>query len=252
LALKAIIFDLGGTLITYKGPFEAWPDLETPGFAAAYNLLKAQGVPLPPHARFRDAGFELLPARWQQAADGIRNLKLVDLLAETLHACGVDGATPTQVAEAAEAYQSAIRAQAALLPDAWETLAQVASNGYKIGLVSNTMFTGQAHIDDLDRFELTPYFDAMLFSADVNMWKPNPDPFLHILAELEVEPDAAVFIGDDPAADVIGGVNAGMRAIHINSGRRHFVQASLPPHVKIDSLSELLPVLAEWSSENTS
>ena len=69
---QAIIFDLGGTLIEYAGPYATWPALETPGLQAAYGHLQAHGVALPTFAAFRDAGFAILPGRWQAAVDGIQ------------------------------------------------------------------------------------------------------------------------------------------------------------------------------------
>ena len=43
MAIKTIIFDLGGTLIEYAGPYAVWPDLERPGLTAAYNALANKG-----------------------------------------------------------------------------------------------------------------------------------------------------------------------------------------------------------------
>jgi putative hydrolase of the HAD superfamily len=216
---------------------------------AAYNFLKTQGVPLPRFLRFRDTGFEMLPERWQHAAAGVRNLRLVDLLAEALNACDVKQVSSSQVTEAAEAYQSAVRAQAAIMPAAAETLSKARSFGYKIGLISNTMFTGEAHIDDLKRFGLVGYFDTMLFSADVNMWKPNAEPFLQVLDVLGVEPAAAVFVGDDSSVDVVGGHRVGMRTIHINSSSRVGQPDDVKPDARIDNLTEIFPILSRWGDE---
>ena len=42
--IRAVIFDLGGTLIEYAGSYLHWPELETPGFMAAYEHLNGQGA----------------------------------------------------------------------------------------------------------------------------------------------------------------------------------------------------------------
>ena len=57
-----------------------------------------------------------------------------------------------------------------------------------MALLSNTMFEGSVHIADLQRFNLDTYFDAMLFSADENKWKPIAAPYLHLLDKLQVAP----------------------------------------------------------------
>jgi putative hydrolase of the HAD superfamily len=246
LELKAVVFDLGGTLISYTGSYAKWPDLEKPGFEAAYHYLMQNGVELPSFRRFCDAGFAMLPERWRQAAAGVRNLRLVDLLEEVLQSSD-HGNVPTYLlAQAAEVYQSAVRAQATLMPAAAETLSQVSAAGYRLGLLSNTMFTGEAHRADLERFNLLHYFDTMLFSADVDKWKPNAAPFLQVLDDLGVEPEAAVYIGDDPASDVVGGRRAGMVTIHIKSSQRFGQPDGAEPHAQIHSLAQLFPLLSAW------
>jgi putative hydrolase of the HAD superfamily len=213
---------------------------------AAYNFLRNQEIALPKFLEIRDAGFKLLPLRWQKAAEGQENLRLESLLSELLQHFELHDVRPNFVAGAAEAYQSAVRAHASLMPAARETLAWVKSAGYRIGLLSNTMFTGAAHIEDLDRFGLSGYFDTMLFSADVNKWKPTAEPFLHVLGELDVAPDAAVYVGDDPDSDVVGGHHAGMYTIHIKTSPRFPSSNSVLPDAQINDLSELPPLLKEW------
>jgi putative hydrolase of the HAD superfamily len=246
MTIDTIIFDLGGTLIEYAGEYAVWPDLETPGFTAVYGHLNRNGRHLPEFEQFKQAGFDRLPGRWQAAMRGEQNLRLVDLLAETLNAVGVTSVPESKLIEAGILYEAAICSQAHPIPHAQETLAQVKAAGYKIGLVSNTMFTGAAHIADLKRFELVDYFDAMLFSADVNKWKPNAAPFEHVLAELGSGAETAVYIGDDPAGDIVGGHRAGMRAVHYLSSQRFVMPDGVQPDAQIRSLTELLPLLSHW------
>jgi HAD superfamily hydrolase (TIGR01509 family) len=248
LIISAVVFDLGGTLIEYAGTYGKWPELETPGFMAAYDFLIKQGVHLPGFRQIREVGFELLPGRWQQAAAGRRNLRLLDLLQEVLLRCGVPDVPAATLEAAAGQYESAVTSQATMIPRAQETLAQVRAQGYRIGLICNTMFTSAAHRADLARFGLIHYFDTMLFSADANKWKPNAAPFLQVLADLDVAPDAAVYVGDDPASDVVGGQSAGMHTIHLKSSQRFHQPVEVKPDAQIHSLSELMPLLILWAN----
>ncbi|MFQ5401440.1 MAG: HAD family hydrolase [Anaerolineae bacterium] len=249
MTLRAIIFDLGGTLIEYAGEYARWPDLETPGFAAAYRHLNQNGYHLPEFERFKRIGFAMLPGRWQAAVRGEKNLRLVDLLDGVLGELGVTGVPHPLLEEAAERYQHAICAQARPVPGGREVLGQLKARGFQLGLLSNTMFTGAAHRADLERFGLAPFFDTMLFSADLNKWKPTPAPFRHVLSELGVEPGAAVYIGDDPASDVVGAKRAGMRAIHFQSSQR-FGAADVAPDAQIQGLDELPPLLTRWAEDD--
>ena len=243
--IEAIVFDLGGTLIEYSGPYDNWPDLETPGFTAAYDFFSQDGLTMPDFEQFRDTGFALLPIRWQMATSGEKNLRLVDLLADVLAACETNVPGTAVLQEAAGLYQEAICSQAAPLEGAQETLAQLNGQGYRIGLISNTMFTGAVHKVDLARFGLDSYFETMLFSADVNRWKPSPGAFLQVLSVLGTDPSAAVFVGDDPVHDIIGGKRLGMYTIHICSSQRFPDRDGVQPDATIDGLSELPPLLAQ-------
>jgi HAD superfamily hydrolase (TIGR01509 family) len=246
--IKAVIFDLGGTLIEYAGEYSSWPDLETPGFKAAHLFLHEQGVAMPPFADFCATGFALLPARWRRATTGERNLTVVDLLAELLEEYGLDAPPTAVLSSAAEQYQAAVQAQAYPLPAAATTLAQLKDEGYRLGLISNTMFSGKAHLADLARFDLAGYFDRVLFSAEENKWKPNPAPFVHMLLALALDPATAVFVGDDPANDVYGAQQAGLRAIHYQSTHRFQTPDGVVADAVITSLTELPPLLRQWRS----
>ncbi len=125
------------------------------------------------------------------------------------------------------------------IPNSRAVLSALRDNGYKIGLISNTMFTGKSHEADLRRFGLDSYFDATLFSGDTNEWKPTLAPFRRILGALDVHPGQAVFIGDDPAVDVIGGKQAGMKVIHFVSSNRFPTEDGASPDATIHSLLEL-------------
>ena len=244
--ITTIIFDLGGTLIEYAGDYEHWPELETPGFEAAYDSLQGNGRHLPPFIQFRDAGFSLLPTKWRAATRHEKNLRVIDLIQDSLAEIGVTDVEDQDLNAAAIRYGEAIQAQAWVLETAVETVQQVKAAGYKVGLVSNTMFPGSLHTADLNRFGLIDYFDALVFSADEFKWKPNADPFLHVLTMLDAEPETAVYVGDDPASDVVGGRAAGMHTIYFQSSQRFITPDGVKPHAQINHLSQLLSTVQSW------
>jgi putative hydrolase of the HAD superfamily len=246
LAIETVIFDLGGTLIEYAGAYETWPELETPGFAAAYGVLSQNGHRLPPFETFRQAGFSHLPRMWQAATRKEANLQVHALIGEALADLGVNRFANGDLLAAAQAYGTAIQQQAWLIEGALETVTAVKAAGYKVGLVSNTMFPGEMHRADMARFGLLDHFDTTLFSADVNKWKPNADPFLHVLEALRMEAETAVYVGDDPASDMVGGQAAGLRTVYFPSSQRFHKPDGVEPDGEISNLSQLLPLLANW------
>lgn len=248
--LEAIIFDLGGTLVEYAGPYAVWPDLETPGLRAAYQVLTAEGAVLPSFEEFASAGFQILPLRWQMATSGQGNLRVADFLSEILRQLGVAGVEEEWLLRAASRYEEAICAQAVPLAAAKETLDILKQRGYRLGLLSNTMFSGSAHQADLVRFELDGYFDATLFSADAGTWKPSPEPYLALVDQLATTPEKTVFVGDDPANDIVGGKEAGLSTILLRSNSRFHLPDDIKPDGLIHNLSELPSLLAGWTNEN--
>ena len=245
---EAIVFDLGGTLIEYAGKFDNWPDLEAPGMRAAHEFLRQEGVQVPPVSQFEAAGFELLPGRWEQAKMGIKNLTVPILLAGIFDQFEGDMPEFPLLDAAARHYEKAICAGAEPIPHSQELLAQLKAAGYRLGLISNTMFSGQAHLDDLRKFGMLSYFDAMLFSADTNMWKPAPGPFLQIVSELRARADSTLFVGDDPGADVAGAKGAGMDVVHFASSDRFPPLDGVDPDATIYELVELPNVLETLNS----
>jgi putative hydrolase of the HAD superfamily len=98
-----------------------------------------------------------------------------------------------------------------LYEDALPVLADLRSRGLKIGLVSNTS-------RDLDSFirHFKLDVDAWIASGTHGKVKPSPSIFRAVLELLQVEPEAAVMVGDSPADDVEGAQAIGMRAFLID------------------------------------
>lgn len=239
----AIIFDLGGTLIEYAGEYNAWPALEAPGLMAAHFYLLEKGVPVPDVEQFCQEGYSILPERWHQATSGKRNLTVEDFLVEILANLSIEIPPKPVLEKAARVYESAFCLGATPIPNSRETLVQLKQNGYKLGLISNTMFSEEAHMADLEKFGMANFFDASLFSADADAWKPNLAPFQIILSELNVKPEKTVFIGDDPAADIGGGLKAGLYVVHFASSDRFPSINGLKPNATVHSLPEFVQLL---------
>lgn len=241
--IRAVIFDLGGTLIEYAGEFRTWPELEEPGLNAAYAILDEHGQKLPKIEDFRTKAYEILPGRWREATDGKKNLTVADLILDTLNQLSIQS-PPGQILDAAAAhYERAVCDGAVAVPHGRKTLAELSANGYALGLISNTMFSGGAHLQDLERFRLHNYFDSLLFSADVNKWKPNRAPFHHVMSALRSTPESTVFVGDDPGADVVGARRAGMHVVHFKSSDRFPASSGDSPDAVIDDLRQLTSVV---------
>jgi putative hydrolase of the HAD superfamily len=67
---------------------------------------------------------------------------------------------------------------------------------YKTGLLSNA--SGEYLRPLLAHHELVELFDEIVVSSEVGFIKPGPEIFRHILRKLDVKPQEAVFVDDNP------------------------------------------------------
>jgi len=57
---------------------------------------------------------------------------------------------------------------------------------------------------------------AIIDSKAIGIEKPDPRPFLIALEALGVDPESCIHVGDSLHSDVVGAVNVGMTAIHVD------------------------------------
>jgi len=63
---------------------------------------------------------------------------------------------------------------------------------------------------------LEPLFDAIILSGEFGIHKPDRRVFDYAAAQLGVDSEACVFVGDNPDADIAGARSAGMEAVWID------------------------------------
>jgi epoxide hydrolase-like predicted phosphatase len=88
-------------------------------------------------------------------------------------------------------------------------------SAYKTGLLSNAWISTRAFL--FNRYP--PFFaafDAVIFSAEVKLRKPEKQIYTHILEKLDVAPSQAVFI-DDYSLNLEGAAALGLHTIHFQS-----------------------------------
>lgn len=260
MALRGIIFDMGGTLLDYHPPTEdpkrAWQAMEDLGAEALYEFLAEQDYALPPLDEARAANFAIMLKHWQTVGRGdAANPRLLPVLVEVMKAWGVPpagGSNPLVdglAEEAMSAYIAPVQALVRPMPGAAETLAAVQEMGLRIGLISNTIWPGAFHLADLARFDLEDYLEVAFFSADVAAWKPDARVFRLALEALKLEAAEAVYVGDHPYFDVYGAQQAGLRGVWLRS--EEWTDPAefgyeITPDATLGHLPDLLAALAPW------
>ncbi len=98
--------------------------------------------------------------------------------------------------------------------EAPSVLGELRSRGYKIGLISNTgRSPGEALRKLLQTYGVLKFFDATVFSNELNWRKPDQRIFNEAARLLGTYLGNIVHVGDDPTTDVAGAKHAGMHAI---------------------------------------
>ena len=206
-AIRAVVFDVGETLVDETRPWGAWAD----------HL----GIP-------RLTFFATLGAA---IADGRHHHDPIQLLRP-----GIDVDAERRILEAERGF--AFVSEADLYPDALECLRALAAEGYRLGVAANQPAATAAVIEGLG---IT--LDLVGMSADWGVHKPDPAFFERIARELELPAGEIAYVGDRVDNDVRPARAAGMTSVFLRRGPWAWIQAGRddPPEadVVIEELAEL-------------
>lgn len=230
--LQAVLFDLDDTL---------YPEREfvLSGFRAVASWSER---------RFGIPADTSLPQLTRLYEDGIR-FKTFDMWLAAHHS-----GTSVPIADLVRVY----REHTPVLhpfPDTMRTL-ETLRGRYRLGLLTDGVRAVQekkvAALGIARYFQTITYSDALGRDA----WKPSPTPYRATLQALQVEPEAAVYVGDNPAKDFLGARRAGMRSIRIRRLQCEHTDAEYPsqdhvPDCSIVTLDELPAALHRMEQMNT-
>ncbi len=241
-APRAVIFDLGGTLVHWPN----WEEAAPTKWSFAYDALRVAGGDRawPERELFVAAMRDAEKAHWERVdrehwsgpptglvSEGFRRLDVLVSEAELI--ATMDG------------YAKAVEGWSSVFPDSREALVLLRERGYRLGLLSNTWWAAQWHNADIAAHGLADLLDELVYTSDLPHSKPHPSVFAEIAGRLGVEPAACVMIGDRQIDDVSGAKAVGMRAIW----RRNdygFPTSAVTPDAIVDRVSELPLVLRSW------
>jgi HAD superfamily hydrolase (TIGR01549 family) len=233
---KAVIFDLGSTLIEYEAV--PWDELSRTCVAAGHKMLVKKGISVPGYEEFNEA-FDRIKLQYREKAS--RDLiewtvpGLVAQLFEEVKIEASDGLADRFF----DAYYAPVAKQLFAFDDTAATLEAIRDQFDIVGLISNTIFPEATHLQELERFEIAKYFDFTVFSSTLGVRKPHPDIFNKATNLAGYAPSECVYVGDRYLEDVVGPTKVGMPAILKVKPDREY-PAEMPEATRrIDTLSEL-------------
>lgn len=128
-----------------------------------------------------------------------------------------------------------------LYPDALETLRELKKRGCLLGVVSNT--SREELPNYLNSFKIRGFFNVAVSAGDAEKPKPAPEPVLKAVKMLNVKPEEAVMIGDRPE-DIESGRAAGTYTVAVlRSVRPKSELEAAKPDFIINELSEILSII---------
>ncbi|HMA35959.1 MAG TPA: HAD family hydrolase [Chloroflexia bacterium] len=200
--LKAVLFDMGDTLLQRQpadGRARAWlmnTALHT-AIAARYPA-----VPLPSPAAL-DAQLAALNRRHHPVHT--RDQLLEHLVAATRWP--LDPHDPDLLT----AWHQPLIASSHTERDLPRTLAALQALGLRLAIISNTQWRGPWRDQELAQNGIVDYFPVRIYSADLQIEKPDARIFAAALAALpDVAPAEAIYVGDNLQSDVGGAHAAGL------------------------------------------
>jgi putative hydrolase of the HAD superfamily len=209
--IHALLFDINGTLI----------DIETDEgleeiYRAIAHFLTYQGISL--HRwEVRDLYFEMMQQQRKTSHEAYPEWDAVELWREIIRRTATDY-TRSLPAEKlaqlplflAELHRGIARKRLRLFPAVKEALDLLRPH-YQFAAVSNAQSAYAT--PELQAVGLLDYFQSVIISGDYGYCKPDIRLFQHALAALQVQPEQALFIGNDLYSDVFGPQQLGIKTI---------------------------------------
>jgi putative hydrolase of the HAD superfamily len=215
MKFKSVIFDLYGTLVDDFGSSVGQKHTE---------FVEAIAVP-------SDAFMKL----WRQTTDMrvIGAFQTVEASIE--YVCDLLGAplTAEQLTRAVTIRLEFIKRTLTPRPDALETLAQLKSDGYKIGLLSNCSIDIPILWPETDFAGLT---DSAIFSSRERLKKPDSRIYQLACERLGMKPEECLYIADGENHELAAAAKIGIHPLLLRNSSR-------------DNRSELLREAREWQGD---
>jgi putative hydrolase of the HAD superfamily len=204
--VKAIAFDLDDTLWPIAPTIDRAERAMTEWIAREYPHVAGQ---------FDINTLRLLRASLVAANPALKN-DVLNLRRGTIRAAFEEGGESEAAADRAFDFFRGERNRVEFFPDAMPALQRLKSR-FRLAVISN----GFA---DVKAIGIHDHFETVVSAHEVGVSKPDPKIYAACVERIGLHPREIIYVGDDPANDVIGPCTAGMQAAWINRHRRAWPQ----------------------------
>ncbi len=241
-SVNAVLFDLDDTLIDWSGQTLDGTGINRKHVGNVYLYLAERNFILPPLDEFLLTFRECLINCWTEAKKTWAGVAFATVLQEMFLALELD-LSQINIDHVLHAYDWQPVPGVVPYDDTLAVLQTLKTQGFKIGLITNSMQPMWMRDIELETYGILPYLDVRVTSGDIGFMKPHTAIYNYALTELGVMADTAVFVGDRPANDIAGANNTGMISVLMNPPHLNYELDGVVPDYTITQLSELLPIL---------
>ena len=174
---------------------------------------------------------------WEQLELGVmtRDQVLVGRFAQLFEELGME----VDAAACMKQYEHNLSIGHYFLPGAEEAVKRLKEK-YRLFLVSNGTATVQH--SRLTSAGLYPYFEQVFISQEIGYNKPDKAYFDRCFERIPgFAPEKALMVGDSLTSDIKGGINAGLKTVWVNPGRKDC--GDIRPDYQIEGLHQLETLL---------
>lgn len=241
MKLKAILFDLGGTLLDFEH-HQDFDEVLKLAHQALRTYLVSEGFDIP-FQKIVDVTNGIFDAYFEFASMTFLEIDATILYSAKLYHLGIEEYTNEElISGAMTTFEDQIINNYYIYEDTKSVLSTLKGREVKLGLVSNN---NCSYVFDqlLQIYDLEKYFDATVVSSEVGIRKPHKGIFFHCLNQLKVHGENAMFVGDRLREDIQGATNVGMKSVWINRTNESLTSETSKPSYEINHLTELLDIL---------
>ena len=241
MTIRAILFDLGNTLLEYAQAGR-WREFRLKRLEEMYPAVREElGVIGISAGEFAASMGEVIGGEKARAIEASgRSWHFAERLREGLAAVGLR-ADESALERLTGIFYEPIRAGTKPYPETREMLGRLRSLGTKLAIITNSPWDtpGRLLRGDLERWGLAGFFQAFICSGDVPWRKPNPAFMLAAAAALGVSAKDCLGVGDSPETDIAGARAAGMRSAWVNREGRPQREGGSGPDFVIGDLRQV-------------
>lgn len=157
-----------------------------------------------------------------------------------------EGVNPALIiAAGVVAYHDTKHNELSAYPDALALLEHLAGTDRLVGVITAGWEIKQA--EKLIRLGIVPLLapHAIFISDQIGISKPNPKLYARACAAVGVPPDEAMYIGDNPTADIAPAASIGMVTVRVRRGKHADASCPTAPDYTIDDFAALRDILVD-------